>query len=257
MACPRSIGEFPFRAAVLSTTEMWLGLGRSFQIAGADTVDFALTVRRLTGDAEVIPGLQTAAALEQAPDAPSAAGGSWNATSGSTTHHQSDLSTTTDKMLAQAGVLVKLTGATPGWIEGTLSVQLAACARSVGVRTIEIPAALAASTPSFYLLGRVPACNADALRAAIVATDANDLEYLFFVRGVNDPDAPGSFQALSGSWTTIADGNSATCKADMSLSGVVTTSSFHQLDVMVAVRLKSGGSAPTGIVRVGAAMSYS
>lgn len=236
---------------------MWLSLGPSFQIPGGDAVDFALTVQRVTGDAQAIPGTQTAAAIEQNPDAPSAASGSYNATSGSTTHHQTDLSSTTNKMIARGGVIVKLgAGATPGWIEGTLSVMLSACAKNIGTRSIEIPAALATATPSFYILGRVPACNAGSLRAALVSTDANDLQYLFFVRGVNDPDAPGTFVALNGgTWTDITDGNTAVCVADLSVSGV-TPANYHQLDVMIAIRLKSGGSGPTGIVRVAAAMSY-
>jgi hypothetical protein len=89
-----------------------------------------------------------------------------------------------------------------------------------------------------------------------VIENATDLEYRWYVRGVNDPDAPGSWTELGAGWTAITNGNTAVCTADTSVSGV-TRSSYHRLDVALAVRLKSGGASPSGAIQATAALSCS
>lgn len=257
MGGPKFLGAFPYKVPVASQQVVWTELSHIYPIAGASSIVCALHNRITTGDAAVIPAAMLFEATELKADTPSAASGSYQSTNGTVTRHATDLSTTTDRFLGQTGIFTKLDGGTTrGYAVGTVSVWLVQCMQEIGARTIEVPAALATSTPSYFVLGRVAAPGADKVRAALVCTDANDLEYLLYVRGVLDPDSPGTWTALNGgTWTSITDGNTGTCHADAAVSGV-TPANYTQLEVMLALRLKSGGSAPTGIVRVAAAMSY-
>ena len=82
----------------------------------------------------------------------------------------------------------------------------------------------------------------------------NDVDYLFYARGVNDPDNPGSWVAI-GAWATLANGMNAICTTDATVSGV-TPANFHLLEFAVALRLKTGGANPAGFLRVAAGLSY-
>ena len=89
----------------------------------------------------------------------------------------------------------------------------------------------------------------------MIAQGSKDMEYRMFVRGVNDVDAPGAWTALGTGYTAIADGNSATCLTDASVSGV-TPANYHELEFAFVLRMESGGTLPNGRLRVAAALSY-
>ncbi|MEQ1508413.1 MAG: hypothetical protein ABMB14_39650 [Myxococcota bacterium] len=254
MACGMTVGRFPFTSWVTSLNDQWNPVGKEMTIVGGQELDYALTLTRVTSNATAIAATALMAARPDVVFGVNAASGAYAGAQGST-HHVTTLSTVNDKYLAQAGVLTKLaSGATPGYISGYLSVVLRACASRIGTREIEVDPNQTNGAPRTYRLGRVPASGADKLRAAIVTNAAKDLEYLFFVRGVNDPDAPGVWVAI-GTWAALADGASAICTTDAAVS-VVTPSSYHMLEFGFAIRMKLGGSAPAGFVRVIAGLSY-
>jgi hypothetical protein len=223
-------------------------------IAGSKALDYALTIRQVTGNAAAIPATALMAARPEVVSSLAAASGTYTSTQ-TTTHHATDTSLVTDKFLAQAGVLAKLSSGTiQAYIAGELSVVHRACGTRIGVRKIEVISNQTNGAPQFYPLGRVPASGADKLRAALLANTINDIDYQFQVRGVNDPENPGSWTAI-GSWTTLANGASATCTTDASVSGV-SPGNYHTLEFAVALRLKTAGSGPAGFLSVGAGLSY-
>ncbi len=255
MGCPRELFELPFTVQVPGTGTAFVALGDPFPIAGASSVDFALTVSNLGANARAVPALALIVARKEVMSNPTAASGA-AATAAGTTHHSSDLSATTDKFLAQAGMIVDVsTGSAPSWVTGMLRATLSSCARVVGVRSIEVPGSLSTSDPTYYVLGRTPAASANKLRASLVMVGSKDVEYRWLVRGVNDPQAPDAWVALGVGYTSFSDGNSATCFADTSVSAV-TPGNYHQLDLGLALRKKSGGSAPAGQLRATSALSY-
>ncbi|MEQ1502629.1 MAG: hypothetical protein ABMB14_10380 [Myxococcota bacterium] len=248
------IGRFPFTISVSSINDQWEPLSKVMTIVGGQELDYALTVTRVTSNATAIAATGLMVARADTLFGVNAASGAYAGAAG-TTHHATTLSTVTDKYLAQAGVLAKLaSGATPGYISGWLSVVLRACSAQIGTREIEIDPGQTNAAPRYYPLGRVPASGADKLRAAIVSNAVKDLEYLFYVRGVNDPDAPGAWVAI-GTWTGLTDGASAICTTDASVAAVTPTS-YHQLEFALAIRLKAAGSGPAGFLRVIAGLSY-
>jgi hypothetical protein len=252
--CAQRVAVHRFRIWVSSSQDLWSGVGDVLQISGGQEIDIAMTIERATGNAVAIPGVASIVARAEVPSLPSAATGSYTGTQG-TTHHDFDLSTTTDKYMARVGVLAKLSGGTTdGWVEGTISIVLRRCAVPIGQRSLEVSPDQSTGSPSPSLLGIVPASGADKLRAALVCNAINDVEYLFQVRGMNDPDAPGAWTAL-GTWTALTNGNSAVCHADVSVSGV-TPGSWHLLQYAIALRLKTGGSNPAGFLKVAASQSY-
>lgn len=256
MGCPRLVVDVPFRIWVASAADVWESLGGVVGIAGATAFDYRLTVSRITGNVRAIPAAQLIEARDDVPGSPTAAGATY-ATAVGSTHHSTDLTAATDRYLARVGVLANLSGGTTaGYVEGRLAVYVAQCHTVIGQRRIEIPAAQTNGAPTTVVIGRVPAPSADKVRAAVVATDVKDVEYVFAVRGVNDPEAPGSWVVLNaGTYTALVDGNSATCASDKSVSTVVP-GNYHDLDVGFRFRTKAAGSNPTGVLRVAAAMSY-
>jgi hypothetical protein len=235
---------------------MFLPIGDPFPITGASGVDFSLTLSNVGSNGQAIPAVALIVARPELMDAPAAASGSYGTATG-TTHHITDLSGVSNKFMAQAGVFVSLaSGTTPTFLTGILRANLVACSRAVGRRAIEVPSNQTYADPTMYLLGRVPASSANNLRAALIMEGSKDIEYRFMVRGVNDPDAPGSWTALGTVYTAFSDGNSATCAADVSVSGV-SPSSYHTLEFGLALRMRSGGSSPAGQLRVMATLSYS
>lgn len=255
MACPRFLFELDFDMYVTGTQDHWKPLGSEVLIVGAAGFDFACTVFRNTGNARVIPGSMLAAARLEGAGAATAAAGAY-ADSPSTVHNAIDLSATTNMMIAQLGVIGNLSaGSTPAWIAGRLRAEILQCAAMIGRRRIEVPAQADNTNATLSLLGRVSSSSAANLRAGLVIMGAKDIEFRFYVRGVNDPDAPGAWVALGAGFTPITDGNTAVCFADSSVSGV-TPASYHQLEFAIAVRMKAGGAAPAGVLTVTAGLSY-
>jgi hypothetical protein len=256
VACGSVLGQFPFTISVTSTQEVWQPVSRPIMIVGSKALDYALTIRQLTGGAVAIPATALMTARPEVIGSLAAASGSY-ANAQATTHHVTDTSGITNSFLAQPGLLAKLSGAgNASYISGVLSVIHRACATPIGSRAIEVDPRLTNAAPQTYPLGRVPASGGDKLRAAIVANAMNKIEYLFYVRGINDPDAPGAWVALNTStWTTIADGSSAICHADASVSSV-TPANYHLLEFAIALRLIAAQSGPAGFLRVAAGMSY-
>jgi hypothetical protein len=144
-------------------------------------------------------------------------------------------------------------------IVGSLIVpaDLRACAMPIGQRLIEVSPDQTNGAPSTFLLGRVPASGAANLRAALACNAINDIEYRFFVRGVNDPEEPDTWTALGAGYTALPESTPmAICQSDLSVSGV-TPANYHQLEFSLRLRLTGAGSAPAGFVRVSAGLSYS
>ncbi|MEZ5333596.1 MAG: hypothetical protein R2991_16535 [Thermoanaerobaculia bacterium] len=256
MPCPMVVGRFPFALPVTSSEESWQPLSKPLVIVGGESLDFALTISRATGNAKGIPGAAYLTARPDISGTPSEASGSYSGSQG-TTHHAFDLSGTDDEYFAQAGILTKLDGgSTAGFIQGYLSVHLRACAMPIGQRFVEVRGDQT-TTPSTDLLGRVPASGAASLRAALVCNGINDIEYRFFVRGVNDPEEPEStWTGLGAGYTALPESTPmAICQSDLSVSGV-TPSNFHELDFSIRLKLTGGGSTPTGSVKVSAGLSY-
>ena len=219
-------------------------------------MDFVITVTRVTGNARAVPAFAPITATENNWDTPTAATGGYTSTQTST-HNTTDLTTITDKYMGQIGVIANLsTGSTPGTVSGYIDVTLSACMVLIGQRLIEVSGQSDNITPNYYLLGRAPANSASGVRAAVIAEGCKDVEYRMMVRGLNDTNSPSAWTALGAGYTALADGNSATCFPNTSVSGV-TPANYHQLEFGIAVRMKSGGSSPAGQVRVAAALSYS
>jgi hypothetical protein len=258
MACPRVVGTFPFSIPVFAGGDMYLPLSPFTGITGGGEYSFATTVTRVTGNATVIPAVQMAAAVESAPGAWAVAVSNTSNAVG-TVHTAYSLASVTDRYLARTGVMAKLSGgSTPGFIEGFVSVVLSTCATSAGQRRFEVPPGVSATVPVWLPLGRVPASGASKLRATFVLQSVADLAYLFWVRGVLDPDAPDAWVSLNdGTYTNFSPvaGNVAICVGDLSLSGV-SPANFQFLDVMASLRMKSGGTLATGMGTVAATVSY-
>lgn len=253
MACGRVLGRFPFSMVVPSVQDGWMQLGKPMLISGSKSLDYALTLTQLTGLATAIPATALMIARPEVIFGITAASGSYSNTI-TTTHHATDTSLVTDKFLAQFGIFSKLSaGTTPGYVAGYLSVVHRTCGTSIGSRAIDIEPNQTNGAPKYYLLGRVPASGADKLRAAIVGNAVNDIDYLFYVRGVNDPDNPGSWVAI-GTWATFTNGMFGICTTDASVSGV-TPANYHLLEFAIALRLKAAGANPGGFLRVSAALS--
>jgi hypothetical protein len=239
---------------VPTTQDGWLQLGKPLLITGSKSLDYALTLTQVNGLATAIPATALMVARPEVIFGITAASGSY-ATATGTTHHTTDTSAVTDKFLAQFGILSKLSsGTTQGYVAGYLSVIHRMCGTSIGSRSIEIEPNQTNGAPKYYLLGRVPASGADKLRAAIVGNAVNDIDYLFYVRGVNDPDNPGSWVAI-GTWATFSNGAFGICTTDASVSGV-TPANYHLLEFAVALRLKTAGANPAGFLRVSAGLSF-
>lgn len=254
MACGNLLGRFAFSQLVPSTQDGWLQLGKTIQIVGSKSLDFALTLNQVAGLATAIPATALMVARPEVIYGITAASGSY-ASSAGTTHHTTDTSAVTAKFLGQFGILSKLSsGTTPGYVAGYLSVIHRICGTNIGSREIEIEPNQTNGAPKFYLLGRVPASGGDKLRAALIGNTINDIDYLFYVRGVNDPDNPGSWVAI-GTWTTFSNGAFGICTTDASVSGV-TPANYHMLEFAIALRLKTGGTGPAGFLRVSAGLSY-
>ena len=255
MACPRALFRMPFDIQVTSTADILRLLGREITIVGADAFDFALTVSRQTGLARVVPVAATMVARPDRVDTILTANGGYATVQG-TTHHVVDLSTTTGHFLAQIGVVANLSsGTTPGYVTGYVDAYISQCMTMIGQRGIEISGQSDATTPNYYILGRVPARSAGSLRAAIIAEGVNVSEFRFMVRGVNDPDAPTAWTPLGTGFTTLANGSSAVCFADASVSGI-TPANYHELDFAIAIQKQAIGSNPTGRLKVSAGLSY-
>jgi hypothetical protein len=189
-------------------------------------------------------------------DAPVVATGSYVTASGTTEHLTYSLTGTTDRMFAQIGALGDLSGgATPGFVRGRVRAYLSQC--SAMLRPVRIAASPQsdATNPSMHILGRVGASGATSVRTGLVIDGAKDIEYRLFGRGVNDPDKPGTWTGLGGGYTSITDGNTATCLGDLALSGL-SPSSYHELEIALGLRMKSGGSGPAGFLRVISGVGY-
>jgi len=253
MPCGRIVGNFRFRMAVPSTEDMWEPAGQPLIIVGGHALDYALTISRVTSNASAIAATALMVAREDIIVGIEPASGEWSRTQG-TTHHVTDLALVKDKFFALPGVLAKLASAgPPGYIAGHLSVILQSCGTMIGMRSIEVSPNQTTPQVQFFPIGRVPASGGDKLRAAIVTNAANDIEYRFHGRGVNDPDAPGSWRPI-GTWTPIPNGNSAICTPDTSISDLVLGN--HLIECALALRMKSAGANPTGFLRVAAGLSY-
>ena len=251
MACGRVVGRFRFRVAVTSTVDMWEPIGQPLVIVGGHALDYALTISRVEGKVSAIPATALMVAREDTISSLEPATGS-RATKQGTTHHVTDLAAVTDKFLALAGVVAKLTNAgQPGYVAGSLSVVLQACGTMFGTRQIEVSPSQSTAQPQFFPIGRVPAAGADKLRAAIVTNAAKDIEYRFHTRAVIDPDAPGDWTPI-GSWRPVVDGNSAICTPDASVGKV----DAHQVECALALRAREAGTSPAGFMRVAAGLSY-
>ncbi len=182
-----------------------------------------------------------------------AATGSY-ATAIGTTHHATDTSGVNNAFFAQPGVWGKLSSVGDGYISGHLSVIHKSCGQLFGSRQIEIEPTLTNGAPRTYLLGRIPAAGATNLRGSIIGNGLNDIEYQFRVRGVNDPDEPGSWTNV-GSMATLSNGAVQICTTDAS-AAAVTPSDYHMLECGVMFQLQSAGSGPAGFLSVTAGLRY-
>jgi hypothetical protein len=107
-----------------------------------------------------------------------------------------------------------------------------------------------------YILGRVPAVGASKYRGIIIANDINRVEYVVKVRGINDPDDPGSWVDI-GSYAALASGNGGICVADVNIGTYITAANYHQLEFALAIRQTSTGSgSSTGTLRTTGGVSY-
>lgn len=255
MACPRHLFRVPFEIFLQGTNDMFIPLGREFNITGATAVDFAVTVSRVTGTARVVGAVALITARPEEMDAPAQAAGGYTSTQ-TTTHNTFDLSTVTNKYLAQAGIIGNLSSAgSPAYASGYVDVTVSQCMAMVGQRKIEVTPQLDTTNPTYFVIGRVPANSANEVRAAVIAEGIQNVDYRFVVRGVNDPDAPGAWQALGAGYTTLGAGNSGTCYPDTALSGAITPANFHQLEFGLALKKTATGTAE-GQIRVALTQSY-
>lgn len=254
MACGVTLFSEEFDLPIPSTQANVKFLGPKFALVGAKDVDFLLELYRLTSNGQVVPVVADMIArtdlvstLNNATGTVGTAAGAW--------HFVYDCTTTTNKYFGQCGIAGQLaSGTTPGYAKGRLTAILRACAAPGGGRQIEVDPNQTFAAPHIYPLGRVPAAGADKVRLALVVNAAKDLEYVILARGVVDPEAPGAWVTI-GSFAALSDGASGVCTTDASLSGV-TPASYHLLELAVAVRMKSGGSAPAGFVKAVAGVSY-
>ena len=252
--CGVVIVDEEFELAVPSTQVVPTMLGKRFLFVGAKDIDFRLTIYRITSNVQAVAAIadmiargDLVASLNNATGTVASSAAIW--------HFTYDCTTTTTKFLGQAAVAAQLaSGTTAGYVKGRLRGVLRACQNGAGNRMIEIDPNQTNGAPHVYPLGRVPASGADKVRAAIIANAVKDIEVIVYVRGIVDPEAPGSWVAI-GTYTALADGASAICIADASMSGV-TPASYHELEIGLAVRLKSGGSAPAGFLKALAGVSY-
>jgi len=255
MACPHTLFSMEFEMTLTSPDDIWRPLGGPVVIAGASGFDLLVTLRTVSGNARVIAAWQPIAARPNAGGTVTAAAGSYTSTVTST-KNTIDTSGVNDKFLAQLGVLGNLTtGTTPAYVTGVLTARVSRCMKMLGERRIQASGSSTNANPDMYLLGRVPAANASELRAALVADGMKDMEYRFFVRGCLDPETPGAWVALNSGYTGFTDGNSAVCHSDTAVSTVIPAN-WHDLEFAIALRMKSGGTAPSGFLRVLAALSY-
>ena len=116
---------------------------------------------------------------------------------------------------------------------------------------------LGTSAGTLYSFGRIPSTGALKFRGIVLSDNINRVEYMLRVRGVNDPDDPGSWTDVMGAFVALAAGNAAICVSDITLATYFTVANFHELEFAITVRQTTGGSnASLGRVRVLGGVSY-
>jgi hypothetical protein len=85
---------------VPSIQDGWLQLGKPLLISGSKSLDYALTLTQVTGNATAIPATALLVARPEVIASIGAASGSYS-NSATTTHHTTDTSLVTDEFLAQ------------------------------------------------------------------------------------------------------------------------------------------------------------
>lgn len=105
--CGMILGQFPFSMTVTSMDVQWRPLGKPILLVGRWSIDYAMTIQQVTGNAVAIPATGLCVARPEKLSGVNAASGSYQGTQ-DTTHHATDTSAVTDKWLAQCGVFGKL-----------------------------------------------------------------------------------------------------------------------------------------------------
>ena len=222
---------------------------------GLDSVSYGLTLLQASGDAKGLPGEQMFGQTLMGPSTPTEATGTFNGTAGTSSHATYDASGQTSKFWFQGGVWVKLDGAgpTPGYVEGILSVAIDTTGSVIGNRAIEASPAEDASHPSLYTIGpMVPRLGATNFRAVIDGSEVADLAWRFYARLSNDLNKPQPMEALGAGFTDFSpsSGLVEVNTGNLSVTGLTDFSSYHLLQIILALQMKSGGADPRGLLKV-------
>lgn len=259
MGCPQVVGTFPFTIYVAGTEPAWFPVGNPLLVHGADTLEMTVKISRATGDAEAAAGSQLFATRTSVASGDATAAGAYSGTAGGSTHYTSSLSGNTTDFYVQPGILAKLNTTTPGWVHGTITVTLGSCGRLVGQRDIEAFLYEDSSRAwSFVIGGWSPALNASKLRAVLIGSNLQDVDWRFQARLANDVDEPTALTGLGTGFTSFSpdgDGNAQVNTGVIDLSGL-SLSSYQFIQIVLALTMKSAGTNPKAFLKVVAALSY-
>lgn len=262
----RVIGPFPFQQLVISTTAASIDLGPEFHTAGVDDIDFLAHITGATGDAAALPTLRLFNDSPSTANAPTVTTGTYNGTAGTAVKTTKDISADTSKWLGQGGVSFKLDGgANPGQIRGMLWMALKESGGSLpaGRRRIEISPNEDSGHPSLFVLGPyLPVLGSTNFRAVIRGTEVADMSWRFYVRLANDTEKPETMVALGTGFTDFSptsgnlEINTGNIDVGTGVTGLGSRDDYFFMQFILALRMKSGGSNPTGLFSVEGRLLY-
>ena len=259
------LGALPFAKPAFTSTgnPLFHGLGTILLAVGATQLDLILKMADASGNAKAASGLAYCVNFRDEPSTPTGAS-SYSGTPGATVFQRRDInaaeSTPVYNMFLQPGVFLAMDGgSTPGIVSGSLRPVLRTTGRHIGDRVISLTPEADTSQIYYFEIGPfVPLLWATRFQVVIAGMNIASMAFRFYARTANDPTRPDSLEALGAGFTDFppTDGiDIQNTDDDLSVTGLTNYATRGLVQLVLALRMKTGGSAPNGQFKVYAALA--